>query len=96
MFKIIPFNQSTFITEEPDQCIILRRLTGENLVRVSFPFIEDMPVLRLSVSEALTLRNAIDDLVSPLLLEVSKGAGRDEKRQKANASPEERYRVDRA
>lgn len=63
------------MTDEPDQCVILRRVEGTDHVDISFPFFEDMQVIRFKISEALNLRNAIDDLVRPLLLETPKGVG---------------------
>lgn len=75
MFKFIAFNHGYVLANEQDQCIALRHVNGANQLDVSFPFMDDIPVIRLSICEALTLRNAIDDLVRPLLLEASKGDG---------------------
>ncbi|MFC3768325.1 hypothetical protein [Paenibacillus sp. GCM10012303] len=54
---------------EKNDCIVLRRREfNETFVDVSFPFHEDTPNFTLTVPEALTLRNAIDDLVAVKML----------------------------
>ncbi|SDD28507.1 hypothetical protein SAMN02799630_02838 [Paenibacillus sp. UNCCL117] len=51
---------------ERNDCIVLRRVeyVGSLNVNIAFPFHEDTPNFTLTVPEALTLRNAIDDMVA--------------------------------
>lgn len=61
-------------SSEPQECIVLRRQDRDsNIIDMAFPFLEDTPNIQLSFADALTLRNAIDDLVSIKLIERTGG-----------------------
>lgn len=66
MIKTVQFNDFRSI---PD-CIVLRRSdwAASALVNIAFPFHVDTPNFTITVPEALTLRNAIDDLVAVKML----------------------------
>ncbi|TKH43428.1 hypothetical protein C1I60_14115 [Paenibacillus terrae] len=69
MIKTVTFRNYRFFTDA-DDCIVLRRVDKEPSIKVSLPFHEDTPNLDLTLAEALSLRNAIDELVDLKLLEI--------------------------
>lgn len=68
MIKLIEFVQRWRRNADANDCIVLQREADSNYVIMSFPFHEDTPNFSLSISEVLTLRNAIDDLVAVKML----------------------------
>jgi len=57
-----------------NDCIVLRKAQPDaEYLDMSFPFHEDTPNFRLSVREALNLRNALDELLDIKLLEKPRG-----------------------
>ncbi len=70
--KTVSFSGSYFPYN--DDCVVLRMSDKNALnIEVSFPFHEDTPNFRLSISEALDLRNAIDNLIDLKMLEKPRG-----------------------
>lgn len=63
--KTIVFNPLYKYPHNED-CVVLKRI--ENGIVMSFPFHEDTPNFYLSVADALTIRNAIDELLQTKLL----------------------------
>lgn len=66
MIKTVHFNDFRGHSSiEQNDCIVLRRsdYVGATFINVAFPFHEDTPNFTLTVPEALTLRNVIDELV---------------------------------
>lgn len=51
-----------------DDCVVLQRNTST--INIAFPFHEDTPNFRFSIAEAMTLRNALDEILNIKLLEV--------------------------
>jgi hypothetical protein len=74
LIKVIPFNGGfPYPPNETNDCIALRMFGKDaNQIEMSFPFHEDTPNFKLSISEALDLKNAIDQLIDLKLLEKSK------------------------
>lgn len=73
--KVIPINgQFPYPPYESNDCIALR-MFGENAqtVEISFPFHEDTPNFKLTISETMDLRNAIDQLLDIKMLEKPRG-----------------------
>jgi hypothetical protein len=73
--KVIPFNGRLYpySPNEPNDCIAIRMFGKDaQSIEVSFPFHEDTPNFSLSISEALNLRNAINQLIDIKLLEKPK------------------------
>lgn len=73
--KIVPFNGRIFPYShyEKNDCVALRMFGKDSdSIEVSFPFHEDTPNFRLSISEALNLKNAIDQLIDIKMLEKPK------------------------
>lgn len=60
----------TFVPTE--DCIVLRSLNGYQLIEVAFPFHEDTPNFRLTISQALDLRDALNELTKVRFLETPK------------------------
>ncbi|MDP4164641.1 MAG: hypothetical protein Q8898_16215 [Bacillota bacterium] len=74
--KMIPFNGRLFpyTPNEMNDCIALRMYGKDaDSIEISFPFHEDTPNFMLSISEALNLKNAIDQLIDLKMLEIPKG-----------------------
>ncbi|MEF3312579.1 hypothetical protein PV433_27185 [Paenibacillus sp. GYB004] len=71
MIITVPFNNFRgYPSIEQNDCVVLRRPnypTGMH-IEIAFPFHEDTPNFTLTVPEALTIRNAIDDLVAVKML----------------------------
>lgn len=72
--KVIPFNGGyPFHPNDKDLCIVLRMWGRDtNHIEMSFPFHEDTPNFKLTISEALDLKNAIDQLIDLKMLEKPK------------------------
>jgi hypothetical protein len=49
--------------------MVLRKFDDSNEITLAFPFHEDTPNFRLTISEAWDLKNAIDQLIDIKLLE---------------------------
>lgn len=59
---------------EKDDCIALRMRGKDALtIEMSFPFHEDTSNFRLTISEAMDLKNAIDQLIDIKMLEKPRG-----------------------
>ena len=71
--KTVEIDASLAFNSNIEDCMVLR-LSGqfEHLVEIAFPFHEDTPNFRLSIPQALSLRNAIDDLIKVNFIEVPK------------------------
>jgi len=69
--KVIPFARRFLVnSNDKEDCIALRMFDRDSsLIEVSFPFHEDTPNFFLSISEALDLKNAIDQLIDLKMLE---------------------------
>jgi hypothetical protein len=69
--KIIPFNGGfPYPPNEQNECMALRIYGKDaNYIEMSFPFHEDTPNFKLTISEALDLKNAIDQLIDLKMLE---------------------------
>jgi hypothetical protein len=66
-----------FLSEEKNDCMVLRMVNrGSTEIDIAFPFHEDTPNFKLSISEALDLRNAIDQLIDIKMLEKPQGGVR--------------------
>ncbi|UPK45924.1 hypothetical protein [Paenibacillus pabuli] len=50
-----------------DSIMVLRKLNNQGIVEVAFPFLEDTPNIDLKITEAMDLRNALNDLIGPVL-----------------------------
>lgn len=50
-----------------DSIMVLRKLNNQGIVEVAFPFLEDTPNIDLKITEAIDLRNALNDLIGPVL-----------------------------
>lgn len=69
--KVIPFNGGfPYPPDETNDCIALRMWGKDaNTLELSFPWHEDTPNFKLTISEALDLKNAIDKLIDLKMLE---------------------------
>lgn len=71
--KIIPIG-NRLNPEEKSDCIALRMFDKDSMhIELAFPFHEDTPNFNLSISEAMDLKNAIDQLLDIKLLEKPRG-----------------------
>lgn len=61
--KMVTFNGNVFHLGEQADCIVLRKFDDSSGITLSFPFHEDTPNFRLSISEAWDLKNKIDQLI---------------------------------
>lgn len=50
-----------------ESIMVLRKLNNQAIVEVAFPFLEDTPNIELKITEAMELRNALNDLIGPVL-----------------------------
>lgn len=66
MIKTVTFRNWRFYCAHDSDAIVLRRVAGEQIIKMAFPFHEDTPNMDFDVSEALDLRNALDDLIGPI------------------------------
>lgn len=72
--KVVLINNRLFPLTEKSDCVVLRMFEKDSTtIDLAFPFHEDTPNFRLSISEALDLRNAIDQLIDVKLLEKPRG-----------------------
>lgn len=72
--KVVPINNRLFPIEVKNDCIALRMFDKDStFIDLAFPFHEDTQNFRLTVSEALNLRNAIDELIDIKMLEKPRG-----------------------
>ncbi|WP_313430877.1 hypothetical protein [Siminovitchia terrae] len=68
--KVIPINNRLYPLEEKSDCMVLRKFEKDSTrIDIAFPFHEDTPNFNLTISEALDLRNAIDQLIDIKMLE---------------------------
>ncbi|MEC0237794.1 hypothetical protein P4H71_26100 [Paenibacillus kribbensis] len=65
MIKTVIFRNYSFF-KDADDCIVLRRVEKEPAIKVSLPFHEDTANLDLTISEAIDLRNALNDVIGPV------------------------------
>lgn len=71
--KVIPIKNKYFLEKEANDCIILRMFERESTeIDMCFPFDEDTRNIRLSIPEALDLKNAFDQLIDLKMLEKPK------------------------
>lgn len=68
MIKLVKFTQHWKRSVDSEDCVVLQRNGDSNHIAISFPFYEDTPNFTMHLSEALSLRNAIDDLVAIKML----------------------------
>ncbi len=68
--KTVQIDAATFVPT--DDCIVLRSLNGYPFIEMAFPFHEDTPNFRLTISQALHLRDALNELTKVRFLEVTK------------------------
>lgn len=69
--KTVPI-QSRWLTsvDGENDCIVIRMGQFDSeFIDMSFPFHEDTPNFRLTIEEAMNLRNALDDLIDIKLLD---------------------------
>lgn len=72
--KTVTFTGSLYPYAEKSDCVVLKMADKNALcIEVAFPFHEDTPNFRLSISEALDLRNAIDNLIDLKMFEKPRG-----------------------
>ncbi|UHA74433.1 hypothetical protein [Paenibacillus sp. 481] len=71
MMKLVAFKHGFIAVDEQNECIVLRRTGHAEHIEISFPFFDDMHVIRLTACEALNLRNALNELAAPHLLQVT-------------------------
>ncbi|GLC89364.1 hypothetical protein [Lysinibacillus piscis] len=72
--KVIPFADRFYPESGKEDCIILRYTEGNyNHIEIAFPFHEDTQNFRLSISDAMSLKNAIDELINIKFLENPRG-----------------------
>lgn len=71
--KAITINSKLYPYHEKSDCIVLRMFDKDSThIDIAFPFHEDTPNFHLTISEAIELRNAIDQLIDIKLLEKPK------------------------
>ena len=67
--KVIPVNNRLYPVIEKSDCMVLRMCDKDSThITLAFPFHEDAPNFSLTISEALDLRNAIDQLIDIKML----------------------------
>ncbi|GIN38488.1 MULTISPECIES: hypothetical protein [Heyndrickxia] len=73
--KVVPISSGfPSLPPEKNDCIALRMYGKDALsIEISFPFHEDTPNFSLSISEAMDLKNAIDQLLDIRMLEKPRG-----------------------
>ena len=68
--KVIPINNRLHPVDEKSDCIVLRMFDKDSVyVDMAFPFHEDTLNFKLTISEAMDLKNAIDQLIDIKLIE---------------------------
>lgn len=68
--KVIPINNQLYPVYEKTDCIVLRMFDKDSVyIDMAFPFHEDTPNFKLTIPEAMDLKNAIDRLIDVKLLE---------------------------
>ena len=68
--KVIPINNRLYPVDEKSDCIVLRMFDKDSIhMDIAFPFREDTPNFELTISEAMDLKNAIDQLIDIKLIE---------------------------
>lgn len=72
--KVIEINNRLYPTGEKSDVIVLRMFDKDSLfVDLAFPFHEDTPNFKLTILEAMDLKNAIDQLIDIKLIEKQGG-----------------------
>lgn len=72
--KVIPINSRFYPTQGNSDCIVVRMFDKDSThIDLAFPFHEDTPNFSLTLSEAMDLKNAIDQLLDIKLLEKPRG-----------------------
>lgn len=72
--KVIQINNRLYPTSEKSDLIVLRMFDKDSaFVDLAFPFHEDTPNFKLTIAEAMDLKNAIDQLIDIKLLEKPRG-----------------------
>lgn len=70
--KVVPIH--SFFGSSANDCMVLRMFDRDSVaIDISFPFHEDTPNFKLTIAEAMDLRNAIDQLIDIKLLEKPRG-----------------------
>lgn len=70
--RTVQIDSSSFIPS--DDCVVLRNIGNHNeFVEIAFPFHEDTPNFRLTIPQAMDMRNAIDELIKVNFIEAPKG-----------------------
>lgn len=68
--KVIEINNRLYPTGEKSDVIVLRMFDKDSaFVDLAFPFHEDTPNFKLTITEAMDLKNAIDQLIDIKLIE---------------------------
>lgn len=67
MIRTITFKRSFHFGGSEEEAIVLRRSEGNSTIDLSFPFQEDTPNIELGMAQAMDLRNALNDLIGPVL-----------------------------
>lgn len=68
--KVVPIYNRSYPANEKADCIVLRMFDKDSAhVDMAFPFHEDTPNFKLTISEAMDLKNAIDQLLDIKLIE---------------------------
>lgn len=68
--KTVPITSRFYPYYKNSDCIVLRKFERDSdRLELAFPFHEDTPNFNLTISEALDLRNAIDQLIDIKMLE---------------------------
>lgn len=67
--KVVTFRNGLYPYNEDSDCIVLRKMEGSPYIDIAFPFHEDTPNFKLTISETMNIRNAIDQLIDIKLLE---------------------------
>lgn len=66
MIRTVAFKGYKFF-ENREDVIVIRRIESEQMIKVALPFHEDTPNFDLTMAEAMDLRNALNDLIGPVL-----------------------------
>lgn len=71
--KTVQIDGASFISSK--DCVVLRSVGNNSVfIEMAFPFHEDTPNFYLTISEAMDLRNALDELIRVPLIEYKKEA----------------------
>ncbi|WP_433581558.1 hypothetical protein [Paenibacillus amylolyticus] len=67
MIRTVTFKRNFHFGGSEEEAVVLRRHESNSTIDLSFPFQEDTPNIELGMSQAMDLRNALNDLIGPVL-----------------------------